>query len=323
MLRRSSYSSATQILKVDKAIVNTEYNRNTMKNDLALLHIEAPLKFNRWVKPICMPQKGRTNQNNDWKWGPTPGTICIVAGWGALREKGPASDPLKEVQVPIVSNCTERDDIEAGDICAGDVSGGRDACQGDSGGPLFCKSVSNEQEWYLAGVVSHGNGCARPGEYGVYTRVAIYLEWIKNSINYFESEAGATNLQCPGYVCIWGGKRCIPGSRRCDRVVDCLGGEDEIGCIYNYIPDVGSVLTTTSSYEEQDGIVENTSETIITSTPTLFSVNTFQNNLDENDVRIDISKSTESISSTEISEIMNNFFSESHYFAKQKLSNNT
>lgn len=149
------------------------------------------------------------------------------------------------------------------------------------------------------------------------------MEWIKNSINYFESEAGATNLQCPGYVCIWGGKRCIPGSRRCDRVVDCLGGEDEIGCIYNYIPDVGSVLTTTSSYEEQDGIVENTSETIITSTPTLFSVNTFENNLDENDVRIDISKSTESISSTEISEIMNNFFSESHYFAKQKLSNNT
>lgn len=94
MLRRSSYSSATQILKVDKAIVNTEYNRNTMKNDLALLHIEAPLKFNRWVKPICMPQKGRTNQNNDWKWGPTPGTICIVAGWGALREKGPASKYL-------------------------------------------------------------------------------------------------------------------------------------------------------------------------------------------------------------------------------------
>lgn len=62
-----------------------------MKNDLALLHIERPFKFNRWVKPICMPQPGRTKMGDDWRWGPTPGTICIAAGWGAVREKGPAS----------------------------------------------------------------------------------------------------------------------------------------------------------------------------------------------------------------------------------------
>lgn len=62
-----------------------------MKNDLALLHIERPFKFNRWVKPICMPQPGRTKLGDDWRKGPAPGTICIVAGWGAVREKGPAS----------------------------------------------------------------------------------------------------------------------------------------------------------------------------------------------------------------------------------------
>ena len=62
-----------------------------MKNDLALLHLERPLKYNRWVKPICMPQPGRTTLNQDWTSGPDSGTICIAAGWGAIREKGPAS----------------------------------------------------------------------------------------------------------------------------------------------------------------------------------------------------------------------------------------
>lgn len=177
-------------------------------------------------------------------------------------------DPLKEVEVPIVGNCTEPEDIDADDICAGDVAGGRDACQGDSGGPLFCKSLSNEMEWYLAGVVSHGNGCARPGEYGVYTRVAIYLEWIDSSIKSFNTLAGETKSQCPGYVCIWGGKRCIPGSRRCDRTVDCLGGEDEIGCIYNYIPDVASALTTPSDADEMVGMTGSTTESDVAETIT-------------------------------------------------------
>lgn len=32
--------------------------------------------------------------------------------------------------------------------------------------------------WILAGIVSFGLGCARPGELGAYTNVAYYLSWI-------------------------------------------------------------------------------------------------------------------------------------------------
>lgn len=58
-------------------------------------------------------------------------------------------------------------------ICAGETNGGQDSCQGDSGGPLMATGTNR-----LIGVVSWGNGCARPGFAGVYVRVANTLPFI-------------------------------------------------------------------------------------------------------------------------------------------------
>ena len=55
---------------------------------------------------------------------------------------------------------------------------------GDSGGPLFCRDMDQSREtWYLAGIISHGKGCALANSASFYTRVAQYQDWIDDMMN--------------------------------------------------------------------------------------------------------------------------------------------
>uniref|UniRef100_A0A182Q8Q8 Peptidase S1 domain-containing protein n=1 Tax=Anopheles farauti TaxID=69004 RepID=A0A182Q8Q8_9DIPT len=229
MLRKRSFAPQVQITRVTHMIVHHAYSSALMANDIALMRVEHPFHYNRWVRPICMPERHRTTNDRDWIWGPKPGTVCTAVGWGALRERGGAPDHLMQVSVPILSYCKHRSDRESLQICAAEEDGGHDACQGDSGGPFVCQSKSNPFEWFLAGVVSHGEGCARAHEPGVYTRVALFIDWIAEKVN-APLPARTARADCPGMRCIWGGGICLPPGKKCNGYVNCLGGEDESGC---------------------------------------------------------------------------------------------
>lgn len=112
------------------------------------------------------------------------GTFTI-AGWGAATEGGAQQRYLLKATVPFVSDAECQaayggDLVPGEEICAGLIdTGGVDTCQGDSGGPMFRKDDSGS--WIQVGIVSWGQGCARPGYPGVYTEVSTFASQIASA----------------------------------------------------------------------------------------------------------------------------------------------
>lgn len=170
----SNLNSSGERISVSRIIIHPQYNSSTSNNDIALLQLSRPISAN--VPTITPADTALINA------AAAPGDLVTVSGWGAVYEGGPGSSTLLKVDVPVVSNsqCSSSySGITSNMICAGYTSGGRDSCQGDSGGPLF---FQYQGQYFQAGIVSFGRGCARPNYPGVYTRVSQYVDWIEDNI---------------------------------------------------------------------------------------------------------------------------------------------
>lgn len=170
---RSQNDGTEQQRNVSSVIVHPNYNAATSDSDIALLRLASPVTLGPSVGVVPLV----FSPANDSLVA--PGVSSLVSGWGATSEGGSTATILQKVRVPIVSNATCNASygggITANMLCAGFAAGGKDSCQGDSGGPLVVPEGSG---WRLAGVVSFGEGCARPNFYGVYTRVSSFTTWI-------------------------------------------------------------------------------------------------------------------------------------------------
>ncbi len=116
-----------------------------------------------------------------------PGRSATVLGWGAVKEGGSTNGYLMKAQIPILEDETCRvfwgEDDEGNDfyenrsmMCAGVTKGGIDACNGDSGGPFVAGGK-------LIGLVSKGDGCARPNHPAIYARVDAINSWVRKEIS--------------------------------------------------------------------------------------------------------------------------------------------
>ena len=132
--------------------------------DVALLELDRPS-----TKPPLRIASSR--RRNLWE----PGVKVRALGWGTTSEKSHARvTELRETELPV-----QRDTVMSRAygtrfsattmLGAGPWKGGRDTCAGDSGGPLV---AATRTSWWLVGVTSWGDGCARAGKPGVYARVA-------------------------------------------------------------------------------------------------------------------------------------------------------
>jgi trypsin len=130
--------------------------------DIAVLTLAARVRYG----PAAIARAGQAELYQ-------PGTPGTILGWGRTAEGGATSRFLMGASVPMVADvdCARAYAAFAPSamVCAGYREGGVDTCQGDSGGPLVVRGV-------LVGIASWGDGCARPGKYGVYTRVMTYAD---------------------------------------------------------------------------------------------------------------------------------------------------
>lgn len=170
---RSGTSKATyygRVHRIEEIIIHNNYHAKsdgTPVNDIALVKLRESFFYSHFVKRIDM-----FNENQSLSIG----AVGVISGWGHVSEtKQNYALNLHVARVPIISRreCLQSyPNLPLGQICAGYPKGNIDSCSGDSGGPL----VINRK---LAGVVSWGVGCGRPGYPGVYSDVTFYRRWIR------------------------------------------------------------------------------------------------------------------------------------------------
>jgi secreted trypsin-like serine protease len=170
------------VLRVNAArlIVHKDYNAGTTDQDIALIELKTPLALGTTMQQIALLAPAEENAVL------VKDKVLTVTGWGATSEGAAVVRDLREVDVPFVTREVCNDPLSYGGritenmICAGKATGGQDSCQGDSGGPIVFRASGEAPK--LVGIVSWGEGCARPGKYGIYTRVTRYNDWVRNCI---------------------------------------------------------------------------------------------------------------------------------------------
>ncbi len=162
-----------------------------LDNDIALIELVASVN-NEAVTLLDLEQTSQLAIEN---------STVRVAGWGGREGYdaggGPTSNfpnVLHQVDLQLMTNeeckntlaqsftdlyegvfSPEGVGITDAMICAAIAGGGKGSCQGDSGGPLM---VNTNEGWQQIGIVSWGIGCAADGFPGVYTRSALFTDWI-------------------------------------------------------------------------------------------------------------------------------------------------
>ncbi|XP_038940627.1 serine protease 56 [Rattus norvegicus] len=179
MLAEGPQGEQAEEVQVNRILPHPKFDPQTFHNDLALVQLWTPVNSEGPARPICLPEGSRE---------PPAGTPCTIAGWGALFEDGPESEAVREARVPLLSADTCQKALGPGlspstMLCAGYLAGGIDSCQGDSGGPLTCSEPGPRPREVLFGVTSWGDGCGEPGKPGVYTRVAVFKDWLQEQMS--------------------------------------------------------------------------------------------------------------------------------------------
>merc|ERR1719430_1425623 len=143
-IRADIENHQAKTIQVERVIKRSDYDTNSVNNEIALLRLAEDVDFNDNIVPACLPSS--TSQKY-------AGWDAVVSGWGTTSSGGRTSDVLKETSQTILANTAAECVQGAGGpgstavvpgtkLCA--YKEGTDSCQGDSGGPLV---VMEDGRW--------------------------------------------------------------------------------------------------------------------------------------------------------------------------------
>uniref|UniRef100_A0A8C3TNW6 Peptidase S1 domain-containing protein n=1 Tax=Catharus ustulatus TaxID=91951 RepID=A0A8C3TNW6_CATUS len=138
---------------VKTIIIHEKYLYPEHDYDIALVQLSKRVEFTSSIHRVCLPEPSQTFPYNIY---------AVITGWGALTNDGES----RVCQVTCMVH--KQEEVYDGDITPRII--------GDSGGPLV--TPDSRLMWYLVGIVSWGDECAKPNKPGVYTRVTYFRDWI-------------------------------------------------------------------------------------------------------------------------------------------------
>ncbi|MFI9503233.1 S1 family serine peptidase [Nocardia sp. NPDC052566] len=156
------------------ATVHEQFNLVVGAYDIAVLRPAHPIPFDANVQPADLPP-----QNHD----PVPGTVGVIAGWGATQITSLPSPTLQvgDAVVAARHHCLVTSPVRVliGDIVCLSGASASSPCQGDSGGPLLYTAPGATRPT-LIGITSSGLPCGlNASTPAAYTRVGYFTTWIQ------------------------------------------------------------------------------------------------------------------------------------------------
>lgn len=162
-----------QDIPISHVVIHPGYDKQTYKDNIALLVLRSKINYTVTAQPICLPESWSVTNNNG-----------LLVGWG--KAAGQTETPVKQqvLYLPIISiqQCVnvygQTLPISDDQVCAGGELG-NDACSGFGGSPLL---VKHGDTFYQVGILSFGSDqCGAAGVPSVYTNIKKYITWIREN----------------------------------------------------------------------------------------------------------------------------------------------
>lgn len=171
----------TPPINAEEVIPHPRYNEITSQNDIALVKLPHPVRFDKFVKPVCLPTHRLRLKNRK----------AFTAGWGISSDAGKETGWLSMVTLKILPFrlCPRKFDTasQKGYFTKADIlctkSHGKNTCRGDAGVPLVVWNKCHHR-FLEVGILAFGlsDRCENATGPDIFTRVSTFIPWIRKVI---------------------------------------------------------------------------------------------------------------------------------------------